>query len=114
MRLNLQCACTPVFEMSNWCLLRPPFRFVHRPPAADDLLFIWLVLLNEYVTPVPEVANTTKGTDLPSLVCMIKNCGQKIVDCVSDTRCKAGLDCLEGCAFNDQVMNVCFVHVYVM
>jgi hypothetical protein len=71
--------------------------------CADDLLFIWLVLLNEYVTPVPEVANTTKGTDLPSLICMIKNCGQKIVDCVSDKRCKAGLDCLEGCAFNDQV-----------
>jgi hypothetical protein len=71
----------------------------------DDLLFIWLVLLNEYVTPVPEVANTTKGTDLPSLMCMIKNCGQKIVDCVSDPRCKAGLDCLEGCAFNDQVMH---------
>lgn len=71
--------------------------------TSDDLLFIWLVLLNEYVTPVPEVANTTKGTDLPSLLCMIKNCGQKIVDCVGDTRCKAGLDCLEGCAFNDQV-----------
>lgn len=34
---------------------------------------------------------------------MIKNCGQKIVDCVTDKTCKAGLDCLEGCAFNDQV-----------
>lgn len=69
---------------------------------ADDLLFIWLVLLNEYVTPVPEVANTTKGTDLQSLICMIKNCGSKIKDCVTDATCKAGLDCLEGCAFNDQ------------
>jgi hypothetical protein len=49
------------------------------------------------------VANTTKGTDLASLYCMIKNCGQKIVDCVSDKTCKGGLDCLEGCAFNDQV-----------
>lgn len=69
----------------------------------DDLLYIWLVLLNQYVTPVPMVANTTKGTDLASLYCMIKNCGQKIVDCVNDKTCKAGLDCLEGCAFNDQV-----------
>lgn len=71
--------------------------------SSDDLLFIWLVLLNEYITPVPSVANTTKGTDLKSLYCMIKNCGQKIVDCVTDTTCKKGLDCLDGCAFNDQV-----------
>eukprot|EP00878_Enallax_costatus_P027242 GHUV01029305.1.p1 GENE.GHUV01029305.1~~GHUV01029305.1.p1 ORF type:complete len:554 (+),score=141.83 GHUV01029305.1:251-1663(+) len=71
--------------------------------TSDDLLFIWLVLLNEYVTPVPSVADTTKGTDLKSLYCMIKNCGQKIVDCVTDTTCKKGLDCLDGCAFNDQV-----------
>jgi len=61
------------------------------------------VLLNQYVTPVPMVANTTKGTDLASLYCMIKNCGQKIVDCVTDKTCKSGLDCLQGCAFNDQV-----------
>jgi hypothetical protein len=73
------------------------------PPCPDDLLYIWLVLLNQYVTPVPMVANTTKGTDLASLYCMISKCGQKIVDCVSDKTCKAGLDCLEGCAFNDQV-----------
>jgi len=70
---------------------------------ADDLTFIWLVLLNEYIMPVPEVADTTKGTDLPSLICMIRNCGRQIVDCVTDASCKAGLDCLEGCAFNDQV-----------
>lgn len=77
--------------------------FCFATPHADDLLFIWLVLLNEYVTPVPEVANTTKGTDLQSLYCMIKNCGGKIKDCVTDSTCKAGLDCLQGCAFNDQV-----------
>ena len=52
------------------------------------------------------VANTTKGTDLASLYCMIANCGQKIVDCVTDKTCKAGLDCLQGCAFNDQVRAV--------
>jgi len=64
------------------------------------------VLLNEYVTPVPEVADSTKGTDLPSLMCMIRNCGRQIKDCVTDVTCKAGLDCLEGCAFNDQVCQV--------
>jgi hypothetical protein len=70
---------------------------------ADDLLYIWLVVLNQYVTTVPSVANTTKGTDLASLQCMVQHCGQKILDCVTDTRCKTGLDCLQGCAFNDQV-----------
>jgi hypothetical protein len=84
-------------------LLLPLLHFMRRIQIPDDLLYIWLVLLNQYVTPVPMVANTTKGTDLASLYCMIKNCGQKIVDCVSDKTCKAGLDCLQGCAFNDQV-----------
>lgn len=32
--------------------------------SPDDLLYIWLVLLNQYVTPVPMVANTTKVSQL--------------------------------------------------
>ncbi|KAF8063768.1 hypothetical protein HT031_003625 [Scenedesmus sp. PABB004] len=71
--------------------------------TSDDLLFTWLVLINQYFTPVPDVANTTKGTDLSSLLCMVRHCGPKIADCVSDPTCKAGLDCLQGCSFNDQV-----------
>eukprot|EP00879_Flechtneria_rotunda_P019225 GHRR01020186.1.p1 GENE.GHRR01020186.1~~GHRR01020186.1.p1 ORF type:complete len:765 (+),score=228.66 GHRR01020186.1:201-2495(+) len=71
--------------------------------SSDDLLYTWLVVLNEYVTPVPSVANTTKGTDLPSFLCMVKNCGQQIVGCITDSTCKKGLDCLNHCSFNDQV-----------
>jgi len=74
-----------------------------RRHTSDDLLFVFLVLINEYVTPVKEVYMTTKGSDLASLRCMLTQCRQEIVDCVTDPTCKAGLDCLQGCAFNDQV-----------
>lgn len=56
---------------------------------------------------VPLIASTTKGTDFESLKCMITNCGKQIVNCVNDATCKAGLDCLNGCEFNDQVRNHC-------
>ncbi|KAI8465280.1 MAG: hypothetical protein J3K34DRAFT_437601 [Monoraphidium minutum] len=71
--------------------------------TSDDLLFTWLVVLNEYVTEVPAVANTTKGSDLKSIQCMVTHCMTEIVNCVTDKTCKAGLDCLQACAFNDQV-----------
>jgi hypothetical protein len=122
----------------------------HLTPPPDDLLYVWLVLLNQYVTPVPLVANTTKGTDAASLlwcacvappsVCvhcalcsvlcaplppythhamlpapcrnsMIRHCGRQIMDCVGDKTCKAGLDCLEGCEFNDQVCQYRYARV---
>ncbi len=50
------------------------------------------------------MASTTKGGDLDSLRCMITNCGRQIWTCVSDGTCRAGLSCLNGCAFNDQVI----------
>lgn len=34
---------------------------------------------------------------------MVKHCGKDIMACVNDPTCKAGLDCLNACAFNDQV-----------
>ncbi|GBF99961.1 hypothetical protein Rsub_12654, partial [Raphidocelis subcapitata] len=41
--------------------------------TSDDLLFTFLVVINEYITEVPAVANTTKGSDLKSIICM-HNC----------------------------------------
>jgi hypothetical protein len=52
---------------------------------------------------VPAVSATTKGGGLDALSCMVMNCGRQIWDCVSDGTCRAGLSCLNGCAFNDQV-----------
>ncbi|PNW78726.1 hypothetical protein CHLRE_09g388060v5 [Chlamydomonas reinhardtii] len=70
---------------------------------SDNFLFVFLVLVNQYVTTVRQVADTTKGFDLTSIICMIKNCGSKVVGCVQDPTCKTALDCLNGCTFNDQV-----------
>eukprot|EP00955_Chlamydomonas_euryale_P055802 356224-Chlamydomonas_euryale.AAC.2 len=70
---------------------------------SDDFLFVFLVLVNEYVTNVDAVSMTTKGIDVPSLYCMVTKCGRQITDCVGDPTCKAGLDCLQACSFNDQV-----------
>ncbi|PNH05728.1 hypothetical protein TSOC_007988 [Tetrabaena socialis] len=70
---------------------------------SDNFLFVYLVLINQYVTAVPQVADTTKGFDLKSLACMIANCGSKIMGCVQDATCKSALDCLNSCTFNDQV-----------
>ncbi len=53
-----------------------------------------------------QVANTTKGTDLASLACMLQHCSSQIVSCVTDATCKAGLDCLQACSFNDQARGV--------
>ena len=53
--------------------------------------------------PASQVASTTKGMDLPSLLCIMQHCRQQVMDCVNDPVCKAGLDCLETCSFNDQV-----------
>ncbi|GIL69876.1 hypothetical protein Vretimale_10100 [Volvox reticuliferus] len=70
---------------------------------SDNFLFVYLVLVNQYVTTVRQVADTTKGFDLQSIFCMVKNCGSKVVGCVQDTTCKSALDCLQACSFNDQV-----------
>ncbi|GAX80573.1 hypothetical protein CEUSTIGMA_g8010.t1 [Chlamydomonas eustigma] len=70
---------------------------------SDDFLFIFLVLIDQFIRPVPEVSMTTKGFDLGSIYCMIKNCGNQVKNCVTDEKCKAGLDCLQACSFNDQV-----------
>ena len=37
------------------------------------------------------------------LQCMASKCGGEILSCVTDATCKTALDCLQGCAFNDQV-----------
>ncbi|KAG2437394.1 hypothetical protein HXX76_006046 [Chlamydomonas incerta] len=70
---------------------------------SDNFLFVFLVLVNQYVSTVPQVADTTKGFDFMSIICMIKNCGSKVVGCVQDPTCKSALDCLNSCTFNDQV-----------
>lgn len=70
---------------------------------SDDLLYIFLVLVNAYVVSVPEVANSIDDTGLSTLSCMLLNCGPQIVSCVRDDGCAKALNCLQECKFNDQV-----------
>ncbi|KAI7835779.1 hypothetical protein COHA_010322 [Chlorella ohadii] len=73
--------------------------------SSDDFLFIFLVLANSYVKEVPAVAMSfkQKNAGLTELQCMVGKCGSQIFGCVTDTTCKAALDCLSACEFNDQV-----------
>jgi len=72
--------------------------------SSDDLLYALLVLVNEYVLDIPLVSGQLKEkTGLKALMCMLGNCREQVLGCVNDSECKAGLDCLESCAFNDQV-----------
>ncbi len=43
---------------------------------------------------------------------MIKNCGKEILDCVTDDSCSKGLNCLNTCAFNDQVCSYLCISSY--
>ncbi|KAL4444678.1 hypothetical protein ABPG77_002495 [Micractinium sp. CCAP 211/92] len=78
---------------------------LYRRTTSDDFVFIFQVLANSYITEVPAVSMTFKQKDagLESLQCMVTKCGGQIFRCVTDTSCKAALDCLQTCEFNDQV-----------
>lgn len=73
--------------------------------TADDFLYCFLVLINSAVRPVPMIANSTKQANagIKELSCMVSKCGKEIFQCFTDSTCRAGLDCLNGCSFNDQV-----------
>ena len=73
--------------------------------TSDDLLFSFLVLVNEAERPVGAVSNSTKRTDagIDELKCMVSNCGTEMFNCFTDSTCRTALDCMNECAFNDQV-----------
>jgi len=73
--------------------------------TSDDLVLSFLVLVNEAVRPVPEVANSTKRADagMAELECMVSKCGKEIFQCLFDASCRTALNCLNACTFNDQV-----------
>lgn len=82
--------------------------------SADDLLFSFLVYFNAVTKPVQSIVNSTKRSDagLNELVCMVKNCGREILNCVTDDTCSKGLACLNTCAFNDQVCSYLCISSY--
>jgi hypothetical protein len=82
--------------------------------SSDDLLYSFLVLFNAASKPVRSVINSTKRSDagLKEAMCMVKNCGKEILECVTDETCNKGLSCLNTCAFNDQVCSYLCIASY--
>lgn len=78
---------------------------LYQRATSDDLLFAILILINESLTTIPEVSSSTKAQqgDLSTLLCMVTNCGSKIVNCLLDKSCRTALGCLNNCKYNDQV-----------
>ena len=74
--------------------------FERRTPS--DFVFATLLLLDGAVAPV-RTLTMNKRTTLGNIACMVRNCGNEVVSCVTDPQCKAALDCLEACNLNDQV-----------
>ncbi|KAL2651149.1 hypothetical protein R1flu_019277 [Riccia fluitans] len=70
--------------------------------SPDNLCFAVLVLIDSVVTPVKLLKNL-RATGLASLQCMIKNCGQQVLNCLMDPNCRKALDCLNNCAPTDQI-----------
>ena len=73
--------------------------------SSDDLFYSFLVYFNVASRPIASVVNSTKRSDagLQELGCMLTKCPKEIFSCVTDPTCKTALDCLDSCAFNDQV-----------
>lgn len=69
--------------------------------SSDDLSFMLLLAINDFITPVPST-QVNQG-DARSFVSMCTKCRQQILDCVNDPQCKAALEGLEKCGLNDQV-----------
>lgn len=90
--------------MSNThlCLLEQVKGFWERGHS-DDILYMFLVVINGVVTDIPSVSEILKPVTFRALQCMIFNCGKEIVDCQRNPTCKAALQCLERCPPNDQV-----------
>jgi len=77
--------------------------------STDDILFLLLVLINEYYPPfqgqLSSVVSATSSekTGLGELGCMCSKCGKQMASCLTDPTCKKALDCLNKCKSNDQV-----------
>ena len=82
--------------------------------SSDDLLYSLLVYFNAVSKPVTSIINSTKRSDagLGEVLCMVKNCGTEILNCVQDATCSKGLECLNTCAFNDQVCSYLCIASY--
>ncbi|KAL5703573.1 hypothetical protein ACHQM5_022105 [Ranunculus cassubicifolius] len=71
---------------------------------SDDIRFCLLVIINAYIKPVPILQNL-RSKGFSTLSCMVKNCGQQVLNCLLDPNCRKALECLNKCSPVDQVCN---------
>ncbi|CAD7701109.1 unnamed protein product [Ostreobium quekettii] len=69
--------------------------------TSDDLVYMVLLLIDQYVQNVPEVAKL--DFTFSSLRCMVRNCRKPVLDCLRDPTCRKALGALNRCGTNDQV-----------
>ena len=67
--------------------------------SSDDLLYMLLILIDTYSTPIKSVQSvtSTENTGLSQLTCMCKNCAREMVQCFQNPQCRKALDCLNKC-----------------
>ena len=67
--------------------------------SSDDILFALLVLIDTFSVPVASVQSqtSTETTSFKQLSCMCSNCGDEMIKCFSNPKCRAALDCLNKC-----------------
>lgn len=71
---------------------------------SDDIRFSLLVIINAYIRPISVLKNL-RAKGFSTLNCMVKNCGQQILNCLLDPNCRKALQCLNKCSPVDQVCN---------
>lgn len=69
--------------------------------SSDDLSFMLLLTINNFVTEVP--STQVNMGDAQSFFAMCTKCQKEILACVRDPQCKKALDGLAACGLNDQV-----------
>ena len=84
--------------------------------SCDDLLFMLLVLIDVF-TPIKiksvKSVTTTESTSLNQVACMVSNCRNVMIDCLTNEKCRKALDCLNGCIGNDQVRCMLIIVIYL-
>ena len=67
--------------------------------SSDDLLYMILILLDTYSTPIKSVQSvtSTENTGLSQVACMCRNCANEMVQCFQNPQCRKALDCLNKC-----------------
>jgi len=69
----------------------------------DDVVYMLLQVIDEYVAPVAQVGAVNRDPGLKELTCMLEHCAKPVSACFRNETCRQALNCLQDCGLNDQV-----------